>query len=132
MQLRYPQHEHSILDPEVPKFKVHGIPNTSSYYIHTSKPNTAQTVTSTIDVILMLVLNYTKRTALRTTIFAVFALKVAVIFALTAAPRSSIYSNLYTTHNLTPMFLFWNHNQLEEIVVVAVRTLKSWVLVAFY
>ena len=51
--------------------------NTSFCCIHTNELNTAQTFTSTVDVIFMVPLNYTKRTPLRTTIFATFALALS-------------------------------------------------------
>ena len=47
-----------------PQSVIHGIPNTSSGYIHTSKLNTAQTFASRVDImfmLIMLLLNYTKR-----------------------------------------------------------------------
>ena len=42
--------------------------------IYTGKLNTAQAFTSTVDVTFMLIIHYTKRVPIRTTILAVFAL----------------------------------------------------------
>ena len=40
----------------------------------------------------------------------------------------AIHSSLSTTHNLTPCFSYSNLSQLEEIFLVAVITLISWVM----